>query len=119
MGYPADIQEHLPLTEATFFILLSLAPGHKHGYAIMKDVQELSRERVILSTGTLYGAIKRLLEQGWIRRIEEADSSVEGPGRPRKNYVLTRQGRRVLEAEMERLDTLAAIARLRTAGEQA
>jgi DNA-binding PadR family transcriptional regulator len=67
----------------------------------------------------LYGAIKRLLEQGWIRRIEEADSSVEGPGRPRKNYVLTRQGRRVLEAEMERLDTLAAIARLRTAGEQA
>jgi len=61
-----DLHDILPLTEATFFILLSLAPGAKHGYAILKEVPLLSQQRVTLSTGTLYGALKRLLTAGWI-----------------------------------------------------
>lgn len=61
--------EELPLTETTFFILLSLSPKPKHGYAMMKDVESLSEGRIRLSTGTLYGAIKRLLEKGWIKRL--------------------------------------------------
>jgi DNA-binding PadR family transcriptional regulator len=112
-----DIQEQLPLTEATFFILLSLVPESKHGYAIMKDVKALSDKRVILSTGTLYGALKRLLERGWIARQEELVHNREG--RERKAYVLTHLGRRILEAEVKRLGDLVHVARLRTTGEEA
>lgn len=101
-----------PLTEVTYYILLSLAPGAKHGYAIMKDVRTLSQGRVVLSTGTLYGALKRLLEADWIRRAEEKQG--ENGGRQRKVYVLTRQGRGALEAEIKRLDSLLHAARLRT-----
>lgn len=107
-----DAQLHLPITEATFFILLSLAPAPLHGYAIMKSVQSLSDERIILSTGTLYGALKRLLEQGWIERAGEA-----GPhetGRPRKAYALTPLGRQILAAEVERLRALVRAANLGT-----
>lgn len=103
----------LPLTETTFLILLSLAPAPLHGYAIMKGVRDLSEGRVSLSTGTLYGALKRLLEDGWIERAGE-----EGPdetGRPRKAYALTPLGRRILAAEVERLKGLVRAASLGTA----
>lgn len=109
-----EIQASLPLTETTFFILLSLAPQPKHGYAIMKDVETLSHGRVRLSTGTLYGAIKRMLEQGWIERIEE--NGEQANGRIRKSYQLTDLGRRVLEAERERLGVLVAAAQEAMAG---
>ena len=66
-----DILSRLPLREPTFFILLSLSPGPKHGYAILKEVEALSDGRVRLSTGTLYGAIKRLLDDDWIRRVDD------------------------------------------------
>ncbi len=113
MSKPLDIQENLPLTEATFFILLCLSPGRKHGYAIMKEVQALSDDRVVLSTGTLYGSLKRLLEQGWIKRVEDRDAP--DTARERKAYALTDLGRRVLSAEIERLQTLVQAARQRTA----
>lgn len=112
-----EAQEKLPLTESTFYILLSLAPGPKHGYAIMKDVKTLSENRVVLSTGTLYGAIKRLLDQGWILRVDEP--AEEGNGRERKAYLLTRHGRRILEAETARLGKLYQAAQLRVIGEEA
>lgn len=108
----------LPLTEAVFFILLSLAPKPKHGYAIMKDVESLSHHRLRFSTGTLYGAIKRLLEQGWIEPIDEADFTPGEPAEPkrgRKAYALTELGRRNLQAETERLQSLVAVAQLRLA----
>ena len=57
-----------PLREPTLFILLALSKERKHGYAILKDVEVLSEGRVVLSTGTLYGALARLLEQGVIRK---------------------------------------------------
>jgi DNA-binding PadR family transcriptional regulator len=102
----------LPLTEPTFYILLSLAPGKKHGYAIMKDVKELSRERVNLSTSTLYTAVGRLLDQELIERFSDGEQDT-GPGLPRKSYALTDLGRRVLEAEHVRLQGMIQEARLR------
>ena len=112
-----ELDAHLPVTETTFFILLSLSSGPLHGYAIMKDVRSLSRERIILSTGTLYGALKRLLDQGWIVRADESEPASDQ--RERKAYVLTSLGKRVLEAEVSRLGNLVALARQRTAREQA
>ena len=113
-----------PLREPTLFILLTLSKERKHGYAILKDVEALSAGRVVLSTGTLYGALARLLEQGVIKKSVGA---VEGdvydantkPGpdarssagtRERKYYQLTQFGRRVLGAEVERLEHILAAA---------
>jgi len=92
---------NIPLTEPTYFILLSLSPRPKHGYAIMQDVREISGNRVILSTGTLYGALKRLLDQGWIIRMKEKNAS-----RDRKVYKLTEHGQLALEEEITRLRNL-------------
>ncbi len=106
--------DQIPLTEATFLILLSLASGSRHGYAIQKDVKTLSVDRVFLSTGTLYGALKRLVEQGWIERLGE-DGSEEG-GRPRKEYRLSEQGRRIFNAEAARLQHLVQVIQMRRVG---
>jgi len=100
------MNENLPLSEAVFFILLSLLPGPKHGYAIMKDVEALSEARVCLSTGTLYGALKRLLQDGWIERIGDEG---EETARQRKAYALTQPGRSVLESEAARMKNLVTI----------
>jgi DNA-binding PadR family transcriptional regulator len=113
-GRSMGIQNQLPLTESTFFILLSLAPGPRHGYAILKDVQALSEGRIRLSTGTLYGAIRRLLDQEWITRVD--DPLPNDTDRQRKVYTLTDLGRRILEAENDRLQQLASKAALRLAG---
>ena len=104
-----DHSSYLPLQEPTFLILLSLSGGEKHGYAILKDVSELSGGRVQLSTGTLYGALNRLLDQGFITRVDE-----EGP-RGKKAYRLERDGRLVFEAEADRLRSL--LAAIQRAGE--
>jgi DNA-binding PadR family transcriptional regulator len=109
-----DFSAQLPLTEATYYILLSLSPEARHGYAIMKDVRALSKNRVVLSTGTLYGALKRLLEQEWILRVDDPD--LNGDGRERKLYRLTQLGRGVLEAEVARLDALLDSARRQSVG---
>lgn len=93
----------LPLTEATFYILLSLAMDSKHGYAILKHVETLSEGNVVLSTSTLYSALLRLQDQGLIERVNHSDRSAANPGLPRKAYALTGKGRRALEAEMTRL----------------
>jgi DNA-binding PadR family transcriptional regulator len=109
-----DVSKNLPLTEATYYIMLSLAPDARHGYSIMKDVRALSHGRVALSTGTLYGALKRLLELEWILRVD--DPEAVGSGRVRKLYSLTRLGRHVLEAEVARLDALIESARRQSVG---
>ena len=107
-----DSLSYLPLTEPTFYILLSLAPGKKHGYAISKDVKDLSNERVNMRTSTLYTAIGRLLDQELIERLFDDDED-SGPGLPRKSYALTELGKRVLKAEMSRLQGMVNEARLR------
>ena len=111
MAREINIQSKQPLSETTFFILLCLAPEPRHGYAIMKDTKALSDNRVLLSTGTLYGALKRMLEEGWIERID--DPKANGTERERKAYVLTKLGRRVLDGEVVRLEALVAVANRR------
>lgn len=108
----SDSLSYLPLTEPTFYIMLSLAPGKKHGYAIMKDVKTLSGGRVQMSASTLYTAIGRLLDQELIERLSDEEAG-RGPGLPRKFYALTDLGRRVLEAETARLQEMLREARLR------
>ena len=110
-----DLLDYLPLREPTFLILLSLAPGPKHGYAILKEVEALSEGRVLLSTGTLYGAIKRLLDDGWITRVD--DPLPNGTERERKAYDLTESGRRAMNAEVERLRKLVNVAQIQVAEE--
>ncbi|MCL4562533.1 MAG: helix-turn-helix transcriptional regulator [Chloroflexi bacterium] len=105
-----DINSLLPLTEATFFILLSLSPGPKHGYAILKDVHDLSHGRITFSTGTLYGALKRLLDQGWIVRSGESEGEEAETSRSRKEYELTRLGRKILSSETTRMSDLVQLA---------
>ena len=116
METKSEIQSNLPLTETTLFILFSLAPGPRHGYAIMKDVRALSDNRVELSTGTLYSALKRLLDQDWIRRAEDPDPKAANDGRKRKAYVLTDLGCSILQAEVDRLQSLVRVARGRDLG---
>ncbi len=103
--------DSLPLREPTFLILLSLTSDLKHGYAIMKDVEELSQGRVRLSTGTLYEALARLLEQGWIERVEVDPEA--GTERLRKVYSLSESGRQILEAEISRMKYLTVRAERR------
>ena len=110
-----DILSNKPLREPTFYILLSLSQRPKHGYAILKDVESLSEGRVLLGTGTLYGAIKRLLDCGWIKR--EDDPELYSTERERKAYTLTEDGRRALNAELERMQKLLVVAQARTSGE--
>lgn len=119
MNTSFNIDSTIPLTEATLLILLSLVEEPRHGYSIMKDVQDLSQGRVILSTGTLYGALKRLLDQGWIIRVDTPKNEDDINNRPRKAYMLTRLGKRILDAEVQRIQSLAAAATLRTVGRQA
>ena len=103
-------EQHLPLTPAVFHILLALIDGEKHGYAIMRDVEETTARRMKLGPGTLYGAIKRLLEASLIAEMEERPDPTLDDSR-RRYYRLTNFGRRVLAAEVERLDYLLEIAR--------
>ena len=92
-------------------ILLSLADQPRHGYALMRDIEDLSKGRVRLSTGTLYGALRRLLEDRWIERFEQPDTS-----REKQAYRLTPVGRKQLQWELDRMRQLTrvATARLRT-----
>jgi len=99
-----DISAYLPLTPALFHVLLSLADGQKHGYAILKEVSERTAGQVELSTGTLYGIIKRLLADGLIRE------SALGSTDRRRAYRLTAYGRNVALAEAERHRDLVAVA---------
>jgi DNA-binding PadR family transcriptional regulator len=95
------VKEAKPLSEPVVLMLTSLASEPKHGYALLKDVEELSGGRVQLSTGTLYGAIHRLLEERWIERFEQDDTS-----RDKQAYRLTARGRTLLNAELLRLRQL-------------
>jgi DNA-binding PadR family transcriptional regulator len=112
---PLDLIDVLPLSESTYLILVSLSSEPRHGYAIMKEVEALSQGRVLLSTGTLYGAIKRLLADDWIQRVEQPEQELDG--RQRKSYALTARGRRILAAETQRLRGLVEIGEQRFARE--
>jgi DNA-binding PadR family transcriptional regulator len=105
------IEDNLILSESAYYILLCLAAEARHGYAIIKEVEALSRGKLRLSTGTLYGVLKRLLEQGWIVPQDIPDDEPATPGKPRRVYRLTEQGRTMLAAEIQRLERLASLGR--------
>ena len=100
-----DTGEARPLGEPVLLILTSLASRPRHGYALMKDIETLSGGRVRMSTGTLYGALRRLLDDGWIERFEQEDTS-----REKQAYRITGEGQRQLRAELERLKQLTRVA---------
>ena len=87
------------LTEAVYYILLSLVTP-MHGYGIMQNVEALSKGRVKLAAGTLYGAINTLLEKGWILALPVYTDS------RKKEYCITADGKAALQEEMERLKEL-------------
>ena len=105
--------ERLPLTEPVLLILLSLIEQPRHGYSILKDVERMSDGRVVLSTGTLYGALRRLLDNDWIERFEEKETP-----RGRQAYRLTPHGRRNLQAEISRMKHITRLASLRVAAKE-
>jgi len=94
----------LPLSPAMFYVLVALADGQTHGYAILKEVEQLTSGEVHLSTGTLYGIIKRLLADGLVH-----EQSTDDPRR--RAYQLTSFGRDVAKAEAMRLEQTLAIAK--------
>ncbi len=95
------------LTEAIYYILLALQEP-LHGYGIMQKTSAMSKGRLVLSAGTLYGAISNLLEKGWIVPCGE---SSESDGR-RKMYSISDKGQEVLAAELERLEELVQNGRM-------
>jgi DNA-binding PadR family transcriptional regulator len=107
---PQQAVEAKPLTEPVLLILTSLAAHPRHGYALIKDIELLSSGRVRMSTGTLFGALRRLLEDGWIERFEQEDTA-----RQKQAYRLTAIGRRQLQFELQRMKELtrAGFARLK------
>ena len=103
-------EAYLPLPPATFHILLALADGERHGYAIMKEVAARSDGTVRLGPGTLYGSLKRLLEAGLVEEgAERPDTAMDDERR--RYYRLTQLGLSVARAEARRLDAIVRTAR--------
>jgi DNA-binding PadR family transcriptional regulator len=100
----------LPLPTAVFHILIALADRDRHGYSIMQDVSARTGGKVRLSAGTLYSSVRRMLEQGLIEELAESPDPSSTDER-RRYYRLTRFGKRVAAAEVERLSLLLQQAR--------
>lgn len=101
----------LPLKTNWFHILLSLASGGQHGYGIMQEVLDRTGGKVRLWPATLYGSLKRLIEEGLIEESEARPRQFDDPRR--RYYRLTRLGRAVLDAESERLQELVRILQMK------
>jgi PadR family transcriptional regulator PadR len=101
--------DNVPLSEQAFFILTVLADGPCHGYGIVREVSELSDGRVRLKIGGLYGTLDRLVSEGLIKLDREEVTD----GRLRRYYRLTGNGLQTLDAETDRLEAFAGLARAR------
>ena len=99
----------LPLTPTVFHILLALADGEKHGYAIMQEVEARTGGAMRMGPGTLYGSVQRMLKDGLIVEARKRSELVHGEER-RRYYRLTSFGQRVLQAEARRLEQLVHLA---------
>ena len=94
------MEKNTPLTEALFYILLSVRKPN-HGYGIIQEVEKLTEGRVSLGPGTLYGAIQTMTAKGWIRIY-----SAETDSRKKKEYIITDLGKTVFAEEIKRLSEL-------------
>ena len=108
MKEPLSPDKFLPLKPHWFHVLLSLADQEQHGYGIMQQVLERTDGRVRLWPATLYGTLKRLIDEGLIEESDERPAPELDDAR-RRYYRLTRLGRRVLAAEGERLEDLVRV----------
>ena len=105
-----DPEPYLPLTPAMFQLLVALADGEKHGYAIIKEVHRRTDGKVRLSAGTLYALIKRFVQDGLIVECDERpDPSLDDERR--RYYRLSDRGRAVAIAEAERMEQVVGQAR--------
>ena len=102
--------DFLPLTSATFHILLALADRERHGYDIMREVDERTEGKIRMGPGTLYGSIKRMLSDGLVEELDERPDP-ELDDERRRYYRLTDFGYRVATAEAERLAQLVKAAK--------
>jgi DNA-binding PadR family transcriptional regulator len=109
-GDPDDLQRLLPLAPAMFFILLALADGEKHGYAIMQDVVTISEAKVRMGPGTLYSTVQRLLDMSFIEETKGTGEPSDHESR-RRYYKLTRPGKMLLDAEISRMESVLRLAR--------
>lgn len=107
---PLRPQDLLPLTPTVFHILLALADSERHGYSIMQEVTRITDGVIQMGPGTLYGTIKRMLEAGLIEETDERPDP-EMDDERRRYYRLSSFGKRVTQAEAERLAALLNIAR--------
>jgi DNA-binding PadR family transcriptional regulator len=112
MDEPREAESLLPVSPAVFHILLALSDGDRHGYGIMREVEQRSHGKMRMGPGTLYGSIKRMLADGLIEEADERPDPLLDAQR-RRYYRLTPFGRRVAEAEAQRLDHLVGEARAR------
>jgi DNA-binding PadR family transcriptional regulator len=92
-----DTKKYLPLTESTYYIMLTLVKP-LHGYAVMQKIEEISKGTVKVGPGTLYGAFTSLEKEGLIVKVKEEDR--------RKSYVLTPKGKKVLMNQLKRLEIM-------------
>jgi len=109
---PADVDAQLPLPPATFHILMAVADGDRHGYAIIQDVEARTSGELRLSAGTLYRSIQRMLEQGLIVESRTRPAPALDDER-RRYYRITPFGIAVARAETRRLTQLVRLARAR------
>ena len=105
------VDRHLPLTPVVLEIALALAAGERHGYEIMQDVERRTSGQIVLHPGTLYRALGRLLDQGFIEELDERRSPEDDERR--RYYRLSAFGRRVLAAELLRLRALVRLGEAR------
>lgn len=103
------VDGHTPVSHHVFHLLLSLVDRPRHGYGILLDVESRTGGSVTLGTGTLYSAIKRLHERGWVEETEPPGDSDDDPRR--KYYRLTSVGRAVVVSEAKRLEEMVRQAR--------
>jgi len=106
----STLDRFLPLRPVEFDVLLSLATGERHGYGIMREVEERTGGQTRMGPGTLYGSIKRMLADGLIEESDERPDSAMDDQR-RRYYRITDFGRRVAGAEAERLQSIVTAAR--------
>jgi DNA-binding PadR family transcriptional regulator len=102
-------KDQSPLSPAVFHILLCLAEGERHGYAIKREIAQRTGGKLKLGPGVLYGSINKLLEQGWIEESDERPDAHLDDER-RRYYRLTTQGRKVAQAEAARMRELVDLA---------
>jgi DNA-binding PadR family transcriptional regulator len=105
-------RDQSPLSPAVFHILLCLAEGERHGYAIKREIAQRTGGKLKLGPGVLYGSINKLLDQGWIEESDERPDAHLDDER-RRYYRLTALGRKVAQAEVARMRELVELAAAR------